>query len=112
MNTMVIVSSNKISINESKNDNVNSSSETSTACPLCKSDNAISTEPNSGEIICGKCGTVVSDKLLESRPEWRTFAINETEGKARTGPPSSLSHHDMGLSTVIGKENTDALCGQ
>src|SRR6266487_3683114 len=34
--------------------------------------------------------------------------MDETEGRVRTGPPSSLSRHDMGLSTVIGKENIDA----
>src|SRR3989475_8746987 len=51
---------------------------------------------------------VVSDKMLERRPEWRTFTINETEDRTRTGPPSSLTRHDMGLSTIIGKENVDA----
>lgn len=47
-------------------------------------------------------------KLLERRPEWRTSSINGTEDRIRTGPPSSLSRHDMGLSTIIGKENVDA----
>ena len=112
VNNVVIVSSNKISINESKddndNDNVNSTSETTSVCPLCKTDNAIITDPKSGEIICSKCGMVVSDKLLERRPEWSTFAIDKTESRARTGFPSSLARHDMGLSTIIGKENTDA----
>jgi len=102
--------SNKILINESKddNDNVNSTSETFTVCPLCKTDNAIITDPKSGEIICSKCGMVASDKLLERRPEWSTFAIDKTESRARTGLPSSIARHDMGLSTIIGKENTDA----
>src|SRR6266496_5805492 len=110
VNNMVIVSSNKILIKESKNDNVNvkSTSETSTVCPSCKRDNAIITDPKSGEIICSRCGMVVSDKMLERKQEWRTFAIDESEDRTRTGPPSSLSRHDMGLSTVIGKENIDA----
>jgi len=110
MNNMVIISSNKILVNKSKddNDNLNSSLETSTVCPSCKRDNAIITDSKSGEIICSRCGMVVSDKMLERRREWRTFAIDETEGRARTGPPSSLSHHDMGLATVIGKGNVDA----
>jgi transcription initiation factor TFIIB len=110
MNNMVIISSNKILVNKSKddNENLNSSLESPTVCPLCKTDNAIVTDPKSGEIICSRCGMVVSDKMLERRPEWRTFAMDETEGRARTGPPSSLSHHDMGLATVIGKENVDA----
>lgn len=110
MNNMVIVSSNKILVNKSKDDNnnVNSRLETSTVCPLCKTDNAIITDPKSGEIICSRCGVVVSDKLLERKQEWRTFDIDKSVGRARTGLPSSLARHDMGLSTVIGKENIDA----
>src|SRR6266487_6772283 len=96
VNTMVIVSSNKILINESKddNDNVNSTSETPTICPLCKRDNAIITDPKTGEIICSKCGTVVSDKLPAMRPDRRTVVIDDTEGRTRTGLPSSLARHD------------------
>src|SRR6266516_2213793 len=97
VNNMVTVPSNKILVNESKDDieDVNSALETFTLCPSCKSDNAIITDPKSGEIICSICGRVVSDKLLERRTEWRTFAINETGDRTRTGPPSSLSRHDM-----------------
>ena len=73
-NNMVIVSSNKMLVNKSKNDdNVNSALETFTLCPSCKTDNAIITDPKSGEIICSKCGMVVSDNLLERRQEGHTF---------------------------------------
>src|SRR5215469_15916371 len=98
---MVIVSSNRIFMNKPKVDNVNSVSETSTVCSLCKVDDAIITDPKSGEIICSKCGMVILDKSLEQKTHWQR---NVTEGEARTG----LAHHDMGLSTVIGKENTDS----
>ena len=108
-NNMVIASSNKMLVNKSKNDdNVNSALETFTLCPSCKTDNAIITDPKSGEIICSRCGMVVSDNLLESSQEWHTFDIDKSVGRARTGLPSSLARHDMGLSTVIGKENVDA----
>ena len=60
VNNMVIVSSNRIFMNKPKVDNVNSIAETSTVCPLCKVDNAIITDPKSGEIICSKCGMGVS----------------------------------------------------
>jgi transcription initiation factor TFIIB len=110
VSNMVTIPSNKIMVNKSKGDieDVDSKLETFTLCPSCKSDNAIITDPKSGEIICSRCGMVVSDKLLERRSEWRTFAINETKDRTRTGPPSSLTRHDMGLSTIIGKENVDA----
>jgi len=88
-------------MNKPKVDNVNSVSETSTVCPLCKSDNAIITDPKSGEVICSKCGMVILDKSLERKTHWQR---NATEGRARTG----LARHDMGLSTVIGKENMDS----
>jgi ribosomal protein L37AE/L43A len=61
---MVILSSNRIFINKRKDDNVNSVRETSIVCPLCKSDDAIITDPKSGEIICSKCGMVILDKPL------------------------------------------------
>jgi transcription initiation factor TFIIB len=50
---------------------------------------------------------VLSDKDIETRAEWRSFGA-ETEGRIRTGSPSSVARHDMGLSTVIGRENADA----
>ena len=67
VNKMVTVPSKKILVNKSKHDieDVNSALETLTLCHLCKSDNAIITDPKSGEIICSRCGMVVSDKLLE-----------------------------------------------
>ena len=62
----------------------------------------------SGEIICDKCGLVISDKLQDIGPEWRTFAVDETEASARTGLPRSLARHDLGLSTIIGRTERDA----
>jgi transcription initiation factor TFIIB len=98
---MVIVSSNRIFINKRKDDDVNSIRESSTVCPLCKNDDAIITDPKSGEIICSKCGMVILDKSLERKTHRQR---DVTEGRARTG----LARHDMGLYTVIGKENMDS----
>jgi len=64
MNNMIIVSSNRIFTNKPKDENVNYISETHLS--LCKSDNAIITDPKSGEIICSKCGMVILDKSLEN----------------------------------------------
>jgi transcription initiation factor TFIIB len=65
------------------------------------------TDPESGEIVCSKCGLVSSERTVDSRAEWRTF---ESDGNDRTrvGSPTSLAIHDMGLATVIGKENKDS----
>jgi transcription initiation factor TFIIIB Brf1 subunit/transcription initiation factor TFIIB len=35
------------------------------SCSLCKSENLI-TDTESGEVICGKCGMVISDKIQET----------------------------------------------
>lgn len=74
-------------------------------CPGCNNKRII-TDPDSGEVICNSCGRVLSDKLLETGPEWRTFAADKAEVRARTGMPESLARHDMGLSTMIGRADT------
>src|ERR1700739_123025 len=76
-------------------------------CPSC-SNKKIITDSESGEVVCSKCGRVLSDKLLETGQEWRTFAADETDTRARTGMPESLARHDMGLSTIIGRADRDA----
>ena len=80
---------------------------TSNVCTLC-SGHTIITDPESGEIICGNCGMVFFDKNQETRREWRAFNAEDPKDKIRTGMPRSLARHDMGLSTVIGRNNMDA----
>jgi transcription initiation factor TFIIB len=80
-------------------------SPTLARCSGCNNEKII-TDPDSGEVICNKCGRVLSDKLLETGPEWRTF--DKAEVRARTGMPESLARHDMGLSTMVGRADRDA----
>jgi transcription initiation factor TFIIB len=75
-------------------------------CPRC-GQGSIVTDANTGENFCGKCGFVLTDKISESGPEWRSFS-NEGENKSRAGVPTSLAMHDMGLATVINPQNKDA----
>jgi len=75
-------------------------------CPSCGK-KTILTDENSGELFCGSCGFVISDKLEDTGAEWRSFSQDETN-RARTGAGTSLTMHDMGLSTVIGAANKDA----
>ena len=65
------------------------------------------TDQNTGELFCSKCGLVVTDKITDTGAEWRSFS-NDEGNKARTGAGTSLTMHDMGLSTVIGAANKDA----
>ncbi len=69
--------------------------------------NSLLTDENTGEQFCGKCGYVISEKLQASGPERRSFQSDGFDS-ARTGAPTSLTIHDMGLSTVIDSSNKDA----
>ena len=77
-------------------------------CSTCGCDQTI-TDTESGEIICSKCGQVISDKIEEIRPEWRNFTSSDgSNDKSRIGMSTSLARHDMGLSTMIGMTDRDA----
>ena len=76
-------------------------------CSRCGQGSLV-TDNESGEMFCSKCGYVMTEKLQESGPEWRTFAQDERGDRARAGAPTSLSIHDMGLATVINPLNKDA----
>ena len=65
-------------------------------------------DPDTGELIRKDTGEVISDNALSQEKEWRSFDIEEGKNRARAGAPTSLAFHDMGLSTMIGKEATDA----
>jgi transcription initiation factor TFIIB len=71
-------------------------------------DLVVVTDPETGELIRKDTGEVITDNMLSQEKEWRSFDTVEYENRARTGTPTSLAFHDMGLSTVIGKEATDA----
>ena len=75
-------------------------------CPSCNKTSLI-TDQDSGEIVCKTCGLVLSEGTEATGPEWRSFA-NDGVDKSRTGTGTSITMHDMGLSTVIGPANKDA----
>ena len=76
-------------------------------CPSCGV-KIILTDQNTGELFCGKCGLVISDKIIDMSAEWRSFSNEGGIDPTRTGAPTSLTMHDRGLSTVIGAINKDA----
>jgi len=83
-----------------------STQTTTPKCPSCLNKKIV-TDENTGELCCGKCGLVLNDKIVDTGAEWRSFS-NDEGNKARTGAGTSLTMHDMGLSTVIGAVNKDA----
>ena len=79
------------------------------ACSTCNTDQTAITDPESGEIVCSKCGLVISEKIEDyAHQERRAYSMQEADERARTGARTSLAFHDMGLSTIIGKANKDA----
>ena len=80
-------------------------------CSICKS-NQIITDSESSELICSKCGQVISDKVEQEGTEWRNFDLlsphQSNTNRSRVGMSTSLARHDMGLSTIIGRTDRDA----
>lgn len=82
-------------------------SEQADVCALCNS-TSIVFDSETSEAICSSCGMVVKDNIESMGPEWRSYSGEDIENKSRTGMPSSLAFHDMGLSTFISYSNVDA----
>ncbi|RJS84464.1 transcription initiation factor IIB [Candidatus Bathyarchaeota archaeon] len=76
-------------------------------CPECGSTNLIH-DYDTGETICGNCGLVIQDVMMDKGPEWRAFTQEEKESRSRVGIPTSYSVHDKGLSTSIDRIDKDA----
>ncbi|MEO9319459.1 MAG: TFIIB-type zinc ribbon-containing protein [Nitrososphaera sp.] len=84
-----------------------SANETPEKCQLC-SGTSIVYDSETTEAICSSCGMVVRDNVESMGPEWRSYTTEDIQSKSRTGMPSSLAFHDMGLSTFISYSNVDA----
>jgi len=76
-------------------------------CPECESKNLVH-DYDSGETICGDCGLVLYEQMLDKGPEWRAFTLQEKASRSRVGTPTSYSIHDKGLSTTISQVDRDA----
>jgi len=76
-------------------------------CPECDSSNLIH-DYDTGETICGECGLVIHEQMMDKGPEWRAFTEEERVSRARVGAPTSYSVFDKGLSTAISQIDRDA----
>jgi transcription initiation factor TFIIB len=77
-------------------------------CPNCGKWNTFVLDSGSGEMVCSNCGFVLKENIEETGPEWWTGGEEGSKSKARAGSPTNLARSDMGLSTAIGSENSDA----
>lgn len=76
-------------------------------CPNCGKRTLVD-DSTTGELTCGSCGFVASEKEVNRGPEWRSFSDEKGANAIRVGAPTSILYRDMGLSTVIGKSNRDS----
>ncbi len=65
------------------------------------------TDAETGEILCGGCGFVLSERIENPGLESRSFP-DDRINRERTGSGTSLAKHDQGLSTIINPINRDA----
>lgn len=84
----------------------NEATETPQICPDCGS-NTLIQDTTRGEIVCANCGLVIHHHIMDSGPEWRAFSNEERLKRSRVGPPTSLTVHDKGLSTIIDWRDRD-----
>ncbi|OPX59507.1 MAG: Transcription initiation factor IIB [Methanobacterium sp. PtaB.Bin024] len=77
-----------------------------TKCPECQSEKLIN-DHERGEIVCGSCGLVIDDNLVDMGPEWRAFDHEQRDKRTRVGAPITYTIHDKGLSTMIDWRNKD-----
>jgi len=68
---------------------------------------ALITDTETGEVFCGGCGFVLSERIESTGPERRSFP-DDRISRERTGVRTSLAIHDQGLSTIISPTNRDA----
>lgn len=71
-------------------------------CPECKSDK-LKYDPSRGEMVCSKCGLVIDSSMIDTTQEWRAFDDNQRSRRVRTGAPLTVTKHDQGITTEIGK---------
>jgi transcription initiation factor TFIIB len=76
-------------------------------CPECSSTNLVH-DYDTGETVCGDCGLVLNEQMMDKGPEWRAFTQEEKASRSRVGVPTSYSVHDKGLSTAISQIDRDA----
>ncbi|MYB29588.1 MAG: transcription initiation factor IIB [Cenarchaeum sp. SB0663_bin_5] len=75
-------------------------------CKYCVKGKIV-TDDSTGELFCSNCGRVMTDKVEDMGAEWRSFS-NDQGSRARAGAGTSITMHDMGLSTIIDASNKDS----
>ncbi len=95
-----------ISEKEQMKEDVAEMEKKETICPECGSTKLIN-DHERGEVVCGSCGLVIDDNIVDMGPEWRAFDHEQRDKRTRVGAPITYTIHDKGLSTMIDWRNKD-----
>ncbi len=75
-------------------------------CPECGS-KKLRKDSSRGEIVCEKCGLVITEDMVDLGKEWRSFDSEQFEQRARTGSPKKYVKLNKGLVTMIDRKGRD-----
>lgn len=67
-------------------------------------------EFSSGDLVCGSCGVIVGDRIIDTRSEWRTFS-NDDQGNddpSRVGDGPNELYGNDNLQTSVGSEGKNS----
>jgi len=73
-------------------------------CRECKEDPPnIVEEFSSGDLVCGSCGLILGDKIIDTRSEWRTFATDDgnNDDPSRVGEAANPLLNGNQLETTV-----------
>ncbi|KAH8147733.1 uncharacterized protein LAJ45_08198 [Morchella importuna] len=75
-------------------------------CPECRVSNLV-TKYTEGDVVCGECGLVLGDRIVDTRSEWRTFSNDDTGSAdpSRVGAGIDPLLHGEQLFTTIAYKN-------
>ncbi len=60
------------------------------------------------EVICSDCGLVMEDRMIDPGPDWVGSNNDQRMAREHTGPPTTYTIHDRGLSVIIDPRDYDA----
>ncbi|KAG9247987.1 cyclin-like protein [Calycina marina] len=71
-------------------------------------------EFSSGDLVCGSCGLVIGDRIVDTRSEWRTFANDDqaTDDPSRVGDGANELLNGSQLTTSIAFDPSSNRAGQ
>jgi len=64
-------------------------------------------EYSSGDLVCGDCGLVLGDRIIDTRSEWSTFSDDLGPDPSRVGAAADPLFEHSALETVISSKGSN-----